>query len=423
MRLSRCAFLLLIFLLPGVSLSSQSGEQDTSPQSVSSGNALELHLGSGYELLREEKYPEAEKELRAALAIDPSLALRARFPLGVALFEQHKNVEARRELEIVRRDAGDQPGIYYYLGRIDLSEQNYKSAMENLGKASEHPPFPDTAFYLGIAYLQAGFAQEAEIWLKKATEMNPADSRAEYELAKLYRKQGRDADARKAFGLSEELKARSDKLSQLKYECGRELDRTSQESTPVCDQLYDPNDAELLTALGILYGQHGELEKALKPLQRAAELAPRSPQIQYNLAYTYYQLRRFQEARRALEPAAQQWPDLYSVSALYGAVLWNLGDTYAAYETLEHAHKLNSRDASTTSLLYQCTLQVAAESEKAAQDSDALRYLEEAAALAPTEPEPHRLMGAIYRRIGQPGQAKTEEQKAEEIAGAPKITP
>ena len=413
----------MVFLLPGVLQSRQSGGRDISSQSRSSANALELHLGTGYELLKEEKYPEAEKELRAVLAINPGLALRARFPLGVALFEQHKNAEARSEFEIVRRDAGDQPGIFYYLGRIDLAEQNYKGAVENLERVSEHPPFPDTAFYLGIAYLQTGSAQDAEKWLKKATETNPTDSRAEYELAKVYHKLGREAEAKKAFALSEELKARSDKLSQLKYECGRELDRAPQEKTPACDHLYDPNDAELLTALGILYGQHGELEKALKPLQKAAELAPRSPQMQYNLAYTYFQLKRFEEARGSLEPAAQHWPDLYSLSALYGAVLWNLGDTNAAYETLRHAHELNSRDASTTSLLYQCTMQMAAQSETAPQDSDALRYLEEAAALAPAEPEPHKLMAAIYRRTGQTAQAKQEEQKAEAVAGTPKSAP
>jgi Flp pilus assembly protein TadD len=36
--------------------------------------------------------------------------------------------------------------------------------------------------------------------------------------------------------------------------------------------------------LGTIYGEHGDLEAALKPLQRAAELVPQSPQMQYNVA-------------------------------------------------------------------------------------------------------------------------------------------
>jgi protein O-GlcNAc transferase len=428
MRTSRYPFLMrlflaLCFLFPGITPARQTEGRETSAQGGSSANALELHLGSAYELLKEEKYSEAEKEFRAVLALNPSLPLRARFPLGVALFEQQKNAEARREFQTVRNEVGDQPGISYYLGRIDLAEQNYKDAVINLEKASAHPPFPDTALYLGLAYLRSGSTRDAEKWLKQAAETDPTDSRAQFELGKLYRKEGRTAEAKEAFSRLQKMRSRSDKLSQLKYQCGQQLDRGPSEKAPACDQLYDPNDADLLTSLGVLYGQHGRLENALKPLQRAAELEPRSPQMQYNLAYTYYQLRRFQEARSTLEPAARQWPDLFSVSALYGAVLWNLGETKAAYETLEHAHNLNSGDASTTSLLSQCSLQLAQESEKAGQDLAALRYLQEAASLVPTDAEPHLRMAAIYRRIGQPEQAKQEEQKAEEIAGAPKSKP
>src|SRR2546429_6250752 len=43
--------------------------------------------------------------------------------------------------------------------------------------------------------------------LKKAIELNPDESRAEYELAKLYRKQGRDQEARQAFDRSKEMRS------------------------------------------------------------------------------------------------------------------------------------------------------------------------------------------------------------------------
>jgi len=194
------------------------------------------------------------------------------------------------------------------------------------------------------------------------------------------------------------------------------LDRGPSENTSsICEQLYDPNDAKALTALGILYGQHGDFEKALKPLQRAAELDPRSPQMQYNLALTYFQLKRFEGARGPLEAAVQRWPDLFPLNALYGAVLWNLGSVLPAYQALRHAHQLNSQDKDTTALLYQSTLELAKRSEEAAADSEALRYLQEAASLAPTAPEPHQRMAMIYKRTGRPEQANKEEQKAERI--------
>jgi Flp pilus assembly protein TadD len=395
----------------------QASEQNRGSTKTSTDGSLEQHLGKGYEALKQEQYEIAEKEFRAALAIDPKLVMRARFPLAVALFEQHKSAESRREFGAIRRAVGDQPGILYYLGRLDLEDRNYKGAIEFLNKASLRPPFPDTALYLGMAYLKQGLSSDAEKWLKKAAELDPDDSRAEYQLATLYRKEGRQEEADQAFQRSRAKKAGSDKQSQLKFECGKELDRgLSEKATEICDQLYDTNDAEKLAALGILYGQHGHLEMALKPLQRAAELAPQSPQMQYNLAFTYFQMKRFHEARGPLQGAVERWPDLFPLNALYGAVLWNLGEVPAAYQALQHAHQLNPQDGDTTDLLYQAALELARRSEETAAHSDALRYLQEAASLAPTAPEPHQRMAVIYQRTGRSELADEEVQKAAELA-------
>jgi tetratricopeptide (TPR) repeat protein len=412
--------LLPVFLLAVSLLGWRAAGQTAGAPRSSTADSLEQHLGKGYEALKQEKYDEAEKEFRAALQIDPSLVMRAQFPLAVALFEQRKNAESRREFEAVRAAVGDQPSIWYYLGRLELDERNFKGAIEKLGKASARPPYPDTAFYLGLAYLKQGSNQEAEKWLKKATELNPGDSRAEYQLANLYRKEGRQEEANQAFQRSKEKRAQSDKRSQLTWQCAQELDSGPSTQAPSCDQLYDPNDAEKLTTLGILYGQHGELEKALKPLQRAAELAPHSPQMQYNLAFTYFQLKRFEDARGPLESAVGRWPDLFPLNALYGAVLWNLGEVLPAYQALEHAHRLNSQDTGVSSLLYQSLLELAKRSEEGAKNSEALRYLQEAASVAPAEAEPHRRMAEIYKRIGKTEQAREEEQKAEAIASTTK---
>jgi tetratricopeptide (TPR) repeat protein len=421
LRIWRWNFLLLLFLLPRSSPWCRAAAQSGGSQRTSSSDSLELHLGNGYEALKQEQYEVAEKEFQAALAIDPGLVMRARFPLAVSLFEQHKSAESRREFEIVRKAAGEQPGIWYYLGRLDLDEGNYQGAIQNLNKASLRPPFPDTAFYLGLAYLKQGLNPDAEKWLKKAIELNADDSRAEYQLATLYRKEGRQEEADQAFRQSKERKARSDALSRLKFDCAQELDRgPSEKAAATCEQLYDPNDAEKLTTLGILYGQHGDLQKALKPLQRAAQLAPQSPQMQYNLAFTYFKLKRFEDARVPLEGAVQRWPDLFSLNALYGAVLFNLGEVLPAYQALHHAHQLNSQDANTTALLYQSTLELARRSEEAAADAEALRYLQEAAALAPSSPEPHQRMAAIYKRTGHPEQASEEARKAEAIVRSSK---
>ena len=63
------------------------------------GDTPEAHLGKGYDALKQDRYEEAAPNFRAALALDPKLVQRARFPLAVALFEMHNSEEARHEFE------------------------------------------------------------------------------------------------------------------------------------------------------------------------------------------------------------------------------------------------------------------------------------------------------------------------------------
>jgi tetratricopeptide (TPR) repeat protein len=399
--------LLLATLVVAVAGSGRAGTQQESAES---------HVGKGYEALKQDNYDQAVGEFRAALDLDPKLVLRARFPLAVALFEMHKSDEARQELETVRSEVGDHPNVLYYLGRLDLDEQKFPSAIRNLSKAAAEPPFPDTAYYLGFAYSKQGDFTAAEKWLQEAARLNPQDSRIPYQLSVVYRKQGRQEDAAKALALSGELRRRNENDTALKGECAEKLDKgLRDEARRICEQLYDPGNAEKLTALGTIYGQHGDAEDALRPLQRAAELSPQSPQMQYNLALVYYQLNRFEEARAPLANALKRWPDLFQLNSLYGAVLLKLGEDVQAYQALRQAYQLNPQDSGTADLLYNTSLQLARKNQESGKYSDSLRYLQEAARLRPREPEPHRRMAEIYTRTARTAEATAEQREAERL--------
>jgi tetratricopeptide (TPR) repeat protein len=379
--------------------------------------AAEAHLAKGYDALKEDRYTVAVDEFRAALALDPKLVLRARFPLAVALFEMHKYDDARRELEQVRQAAGDHPNVMYYLGRADVEEHDFAQAVRHLTKAASKPPFPDISYYLGYAYFRNGDLAAAEEWLKKAEIAIPHDSRVPYQLGFVYRQQGRKKESAKAFARAAQLRQRDADEARIQSECAQKLDQGPREQAhAVCNQLYDDNDAARLTELGTLYGQHGDYEAALKPLQRAAQLAPHSPQMQYNLALVYFQLNRFEEARGPLRTALQRWPDLFQLNALYGAVLLKLGDELAAYQALQHAHQLNASDSGAVDLLYMASLRLGGKSQAARHYTDALRYYTEAAKLRPAEPAPHRGMAKVYALTGKRAQAKAEEQAADRLA-------
>jgi protein O-GlcNAc transferase len=379
----------------------------------------DAHLGRAYDALKEDRYEVAASEFRAALKLDPKLTLRARIPLAIALFEMKKPDEARREFESVRREAGDRPDISYYLGRIDIDEQHYEGAIRNLNQAIAKPPFPDTAYYLGFAYFKQGDLAAAEKWLHEAAQSTPHDVRVQYQLGLVYRKQGREQEAKEAIAQSGEQRRHDSSETQLRFECAQKLDQAPrEEARAFCEQLYDPDDAERLTRLGTIYGQHGDVEAALKPLRRAAELAPQSPQMQYNLALAYYQLNEFDEARAPLSKAVERWPDIFQLAALYGAVLSKVGEDLPAYQALQHAHELNAQDGATADLLYLATLAVARKAQSALQYPDALRYFHEAAKLKPQEPAPHRGLADVHHLTGRGAEASAEQREAERLASA-----
>ena len=412
----------IVIFVPLV-LAATLGSRGASQAAPAVADTPEAHLGKGYDALEQEMYEVAVSEFRAALQLDPSLVWKARFPLADALFELHRSGEARREFEKIRHEEGDDPRVLYYLGRLDLDDRNYASAILNLkvaAAAKPSPPFPETAYYLGFACFKQGNLPAAEKWLKEAARLTPRDPRVLYQLGFVYRKEGREEDAKKTLAASEELRRREDNESLLTTECGQKLDQGArEEARAVCEQLYVPNDPQKLTSLGMLYAQHGNLQAALKPFGRAAELMPQDPWIQYNVARTYYMLNQFEQARAPLAAAIERYPDLFPLNALYGAVLLKLGQEVPAYRVLHHAQQLNPQDPGTTDLLYKISLILAREDQSARQYPSSLHYLEEAARLRPQEPEPHRSMAEIYSLTDHPTEASAEQREAERLGKNP----
>jgi tetratricopeptide (TPR) repeat protein len=395
----------------------QNSPADQKAEAAQAGS-VDAHLGRGYAALKDDRYDEAAREFRAALALDPKLTLRARFPLAVTLFESQKTEEARKELEAVRSEVGDRPDVMYYLGRLELTDGNFDKAIQDLTEAAQKPPFPDTAYYLGSAYLKKGALDPAAQWLEAAARLNPRDPHVLERLGALYRQQGRKAEAEKAFADATELRQQDATVSRQRIDCAQKLESSSlDDARQVCEQLFDPNDADKLTMLGTLYGQHGDYAEALKPLRRAAELSPDSPQTEYNLALDCFELQHYAEARQALEKVMKLWPDLSPLNTLYGAVLYKLGDESSAYQALSRAHELNPQDARTAMMLYESGVSLAMKSLASKEYQASMRYLREAAQLAPRQPEPHRLLAQVYRAAGRDSEA-AEEQRQFEILSA-----
>ncbi len=362
----------------------------------------ESHLGKGYEAEKDDRYQVAAKEFQAALALNPGL-VRARYQVAVCWFALGRIQEARQEFEHLQKETGGDSSVVYQLARLDLREGDVESAVKRLAGLVNDPPFPDTAYYLGTAYLHKGEFGAAEKWLEVAALADPRDYRVPERLARTYLREGRKTEAEKQFALSSQLRQGYDQASRQAVACSQLLEtRPLEEAKAACEQLFDPNDPDRLTTLGLLYGQHDRYEEAVKPLEEASRLDPDSFEINHDLGLSYFRLRRYREARKPLEKAVALRPDFFGSNALLGATLYTLGEDEAAYKVLGHAHALDPEDRDAGDLLLKEALILASKEEAQKKYTSALAYLRTAGRLRPQDQEVQQRISELLRRESHP---------------------
>jgi len=406
--LSTCKWGVLLALL-----TAGPSSRSSQVESASSSNTAEAHVGKGYTLVQDRMYEQAVREFQSALVLDPTL-VRARFQLAVCYFALQHYKEARGEFERLDRETESAPAVLYYLGRLDLNDDNPQEAVSRLNKITKEPPYPDALFYLGTAYLKNGNLQAAERWLKAAAEQAPRDFRISERLARVYLKAGRRAEAEQQFNNSSSLRQRYNEAARQGVDCVQALKtQPLDQARLICQQLFDSSDPDKLLTLGMIYGQQNFPAEAIEPFERAVRLDPESFEAQHNLGLTYFRLKRYAEARRPLERAVDLRPDYFGSNALLGATLFALKEDASALAVLEHAHSLNPEDADTSNLLFK-VLMINAQKTFAERDyQNCLGHLQKAAQLHPDESMVHLRLANVYSLLGQQSMAEHEKNLAE----------
>jgi tetratricopeptide (TPR) repeat protein len=399
---------LIVFILTFGSTFGQSSPLSPSNQQVNPAMppAVQSHIGKGYEFVQNGQFHQAAEEFQAALDLNPSLT-QIRYQLGVSYFALQQWPESRREFERLQREAAGDPGVIYYLGRLDLQEENLDEAVSRLEKIVADLPFSDTSYYLGSAYLKKGKLAEAEKWLKQAVELNPRDFRAPERLGRTYLKAGRRAEAEEQFALSSERRQHYNDAARQGVDCIQELtNRPLEEARGTCRALFDPSDPDKLTTLGLIYGKQGYFEESLEPFEKAAALDPDSFETNYNLGLSYFRLKRYAEARLWLGKAVDLRPDFFASNALLGATLFTLKEDEAAYQALYHAFQLNPQDPDTAGLLFKVSMLLAHDRWSRKQYKECLAFLEKARTLKSDDTEVQKRLAEVKALLG----AKTERK-------------
>jgi Flp pilus assembly protein TadD len=313
-------------------------------QTVPSNQATSF-LGKGNQFIEQRLFQRAIDQFERALEIEPGLHA-ARYQLAICFFALGQNDDYRRELELLKKQAGSSHEISYYLGRISLLSGDSAGAIQELAPLTKDPKIPDADYFLGLAYLSAGDQKDGIQWLEHCAQAKPRDYHVHYRLARVYAGAGRKAEADREYGLYNKFRDAERTTEDKMRACSAALDSKAPDKIQVsCAHLVDQNDPEKLELLGEIYGAHTHFADAVDPLTRAARLDPGSYDAWHNLGLSYFRLKRYQEARQPLEKAAALRPDIFDTLNLLGATLYVLGDDRAALPVLERAHQLRPDDA------------------------------------------------------------------------------
>lgn len=153
----------------------------------------------------------AEKRFRAALALRPDLR-GVHAILGEIFLESGEYENAEREF---RAEAQMVPGsalAAYRLGQVLLNRGQIQEAIAELRRSDKlQPETPETLLELGKGLTIAGELADAEKLLRKVLDAEKTSRLAEsahFQLAELYRRLGRSADADREISLFKELRAK-----------------------------------------------------------------------------------------------------------------------------------------------------------------------------------------------------------------------
>ena len=139
----------------------------------------------------------AEKEYRAALQIQPSPGLHLQF--GKLLAAEGKWPEAEAEFAAEAKARPAHAETAWNLGTALLQQGKAAAALKTLEQADTlQPEMPETLFALGKAALLTGDETRAEkSWTHQLTVEGDTQlaAQAHFQLAALYRKRGKTADA------------------------------------------------------------------------------------------------------------------------------------------------------------------------------------------------------------------------------------
>ena len=345
--------------------------------------AAEAWLLRGDILSREARFSEAEAAFRQATSgnvrgLSLPQQVSALSGLAEAQLIRGAPADAKATLERMRSLARDAAATHLIAARLALVSQDYATAVAELRPlVIERPNLASARFLLGAALLAQGNLEQAEGHLSRLVQLAPDNVEGRKLLAKT-------------------------RLRLQRYDSAMEV------LTPAMRS--DADDAELSILFSEAMLQAGEQGRAVDVLEQAVARDPREVGLKLDLASAYIAAGRSAEAVNLLRTLPEVTGDPRRESLLVAALEAAKGPGEAGRE-VQRLVAAHPRDVDILSL---------AASHAMTQSSfpDARRYLEQALAIAPTDPRLLVMLAQSETRAGNVDAAEAAWRRLLEVPGS-----
>lgn len=334
-------------------------------------NGLHILFGRAYE--QTGYYPEAEREFKQELAINPKTP-KAHFFIGYILLQHNGSerlAEAGREFEAELQISPTDFYANFFRGVVASSESEHQKALGYLQKAVRlKPNVGEAHLFLGQSQIETGDISAAEKSLRRAIELGANTGkkdfqmrRAHFLLGRLLIKSGRKEEGEKELAKAREIQGQL--LESVRDEVGKILnqvigeEKAGENKTPVNEiekQLKTESVAltpqqsleikklksqtgEILAQayhnLGVIAAQTGDIQTALARFAAAAEWNPDFPGLNRNWGIVSFRANQFDQAVAPLARHTKKHPDDDLARRMLGVSYYLTKNFKQAVETLK----------------------------------------------------------------------------------------
>lgn len=268
---------------------------------------------------------------------------------GKALVNLGQFADASAALESYRKNHPQSDDAAYLLAYVRFRQNQPKESLRLFTDAAKlKHPAPDDLKIVALDYVLLSDYDDAARYLEESLAMDPANVEARYHLGRVRYQQNRFDLAIVAFQEVLRRDPRNIKAEDnlgLGLEAKNEVDRAigAYREAIKLDENSPVHDEQPYLNLGILLAKSGRSQEAVPLLVRAAEITPNSGKIHYQLAKTYFDLNRFEDARHEAEKAVSLEPDQSSNHYLLGRIYQRSGNRALAAEQFQLTEALIHR--------------------------------------------------------------------------------